>query len=296
LAFTCVDSFKIDAEKHEEPHFQKTIKKSISYSGKALFSGENCHVTLSPLSENSGILFQRIDLPGKPLVAAHVNNVKNTPRCTIIEQNGVKIKAVEHLLSAFRAYDIDNVLVQLNSEELPVGDGSALPFITLIEESGTAIQNTRKKMLKLLKPIYWSKNPVHLVAFPSDHFQISYTLSYPNSNLLKAQFYSNVITTEVFKKEIAPSRTFSTYEEVIPLIENKIIKGGSLENGVIIKDDEILNPEGLRFTDEMVRHKVLDLIGDLTLIGVAFTAHIVSIRSGHASNTALARELVAHLV
>lgn len=274
---------------------QKTLKHPVSVSGIGLFTGVKSTMTLIPAAPNSGISFQRVDLPSEPILPAKVEYVRGTPRCTIIGDEDVYVQTVEHVLSALKAYDIDNLLIQIDAHEVPSCDGSALPFVELIEKAGIKYQAEPKMLFRVKEPIFWTRGEVSLVALPSEDFRISYTLNYPNSDFLKAQFYSTVITPEIFKKDIAPARTFSLYEEIVPLIEKGSIKGGSLENAVIVKGNQVLNPEGVRFEDEMVRHKVLDLIGDLSLVGIPFCAHVIAIRSGHFSNTSLAKELVNYL-
>ena len=271
---------------------QRSLKTSASVSGVGLFTGAKTTLTLKPAPEGTGIIFQRMDLPSKPTLAASVENVLETPRCTILGTSEFQIQTVEHILSALKAFDLDNVMIEIDGGEIPSCDGSALPFVEMIEKVGVLSQVATKKVHYLEAPIFWSKGDVQLVALPAEEFRIRYTLSYPNSELLKSQFYTVHVNEETYKQEIAPARTFSLYEEVVPLIEKGNIKGGRLDNAVIIKGDSILNPEGVRYRDEMVRHKILDLIGDLSLVGGCFHAHVIAIRSGHFSNTSFARELV----
>lgn len=273
---------------------QKTLARSVSISGIGLFTGTKSTLTMRPAPEDTGIYVQRTDLMQKPLLKASVECVHGTPRCTILGNKFVSVQTVEHVLAALRAYEIDNLVIEIDGPEVPSCDGSAAPFVEMIESAGVRIQDKTKFVRRLYEPVFWSKGDVHLVALPADEFRISYTLSYPNSSMLKAQFYSFLVSDTGFKEEIAPARTFALYEEIVPLIEKGQIKGGNLENAVIIKDDAVLNPDGVRFPDEMARHKVLDLMGDLSLVGVPFLAHVIAIRSGHFSNTALARELSAY--
>ncbi|PCI96094.1 UDP-3-O-[3-hydroxymyristoyl] N-acetylglucosamine deacetylase [Candidatus Aerophobetes bacterium] len=275
---------------------QKTLAKAATISGLGLFTGKRVQMTFRPAEENTGIRFQRIDLEDKPILPAQVQYVRGTPRCTVLGKDDVFVQTVEHVLAALSAYEIDNLLIEIDGPEIPICDGSAQPFVDLIEEVGFGYQKTSKKVYHLTSPVFWSQGDVHIVALPSDEFRISYTLNYPNSALLRAQFHTISVNEENFKMEIAPCRTFSLYEETVPLIEQGLIKGGSLENAVIIKGDAILNPEGLRFPDEMVRHKILDLIGDLSLVGCSFFAHVIAIRSGHFSNTAFSKELLNHIM
>ena len=270
---------------------QKTIARAMSFKGLGLFTGKKVEIHLKPMPENTGIIFQRIDLSNKPILEAKVQNICATPRCTILGKEDVTVQTVEHLLAALKAYEVDNLLIEINGPEVPIADGSASPFVDLIEKAGLSYQKKLKKFYHLSSPVYWSQGDVHLVALPSDDFRISYTLNYPNSEILRAQFHTIALTQESFKSEIAPSRTFSLYEETVPFIEKGLMKGGSLENAVLIKGGVILNPEGLRFPDEMVRHKILDLVGDLSLVGFSFLAHVIAIRSGHFSNTSFAKEI-----
>ncbi|CCB90018.1 UDP-3-O-acyl-N-acetylglucosamine deacetylase [Simkania negevensis] len=271
---------------------QRSLKKPVSMGGIGLFTGAKTELTLRPAPEGTGILFQRMDLPNKPILAANVENVLETPRCTILGNSEFQIQTVEHILSTLKAFDLDNVIIEIDGPEVPSCDGSALAFVDMVQKAGVLSQTATKKVYHLHAPVFWSKGDVHLVALPADEFRISYTLNYPNSELLKSQFYTVHVNEETYKQEIAPARTFSLYEEVVPLIEKGNIKGGRLDNAVIIKGDSILNPEGVRYRDEMVRHKILDLIGDLSLVGDSFLAHIIAIRSGHFSNTSFAKELV----
>ncbi len=273
---------------------QRSLKVSSSLSGIGLFTGIRTQVNIRPAPEGVGILFRRVDLPNKPTLAAQVGNVLDTPRCTILGTDEFQIQTVEHILSAIKAFDLDNVIIEIDGPEIPSCDGSSLPFVDMIRKAGVVSQSATKKVHHLEMPIFWSKGDVHLVALPAEEFRISYTLSYPNSKLLKSQFCTIHINEETYEQEIAPARTFSLYEEVVPLIEKGNIKGGRLDNAVIIKGDSILNPEGIRYADEMVRHKILDLMGDLLLVGSSFLAHIIAIRSGHFSNTSFAKELMSN--
>ncbi len=271
----------------------RTISREISFSGSGLFSGIQVNMKLKPAPIGTGIIFQRIDLPEKPIIPAHVNYIYGTPRCTILAKNQAVVQSVEHILSALFAFDIDNLIIELDGPEVPAGDGSSLQFIHLLQSVEIEEQASLVPYYHLPKPIYWADGNVQLVAIPAKELQFSYTLSYPGHPLLNAQFHTLVMNRERYITEIAPCRTFSLYEEILPLLEKGIIKGGTLSNGVVIKGDEILNPEGLKFNDEMVRHKMLDLIGDLSLMGIRVVAHFIAIRSGHFTNTELAKRILA---
>lgn len=270
---------------------QKTIGKSISLTGVGLFSGLPLRMRFIPAPEGTGVVFRRVDLPEQPSFPASVDYIWGTPRCTILGKGSVIVQSVEHVLSALRAFEIDNLIIEVDGPEIPVGDGSAMPFVEMIERADIVDQPAEIKSYSVKEPVYWSENGVHLVALPSKELRFSYTLSYPGHTLLSSQFFTFVMNEEDYVKEVAPSRTFSLYEEILPLLEKKVIKGGSLDNGVVIKGQEVLNPEGLRFSDEMVRHKVLDLIGDISLLGFPIVAHFIAIRSGHHSNTELAKQI-----
>lgn len=274
---------------------QRTLKVPVSFSGIGIHTGEVVHLRFTPAKEGTGIIFKRIDLPGQPIIPASVEYVLDTARSTTIGIKDIRIHTVEHVLAAIRANDIDNVCIEISGIEPPVGNGSSDVFINMIDEVGVQEQKSSLPIFKIKKPIYWSEDDIHIVALPYDGYQISYTLSYHDSTFLKSQFHSIIVTPESFKKEIAPCRTFSLYKEISTLIDRGLIKGGSLNNAVVIKEDVILSKEGLFFPDEMVRHKILDLIGDLSLVGYQFHAHIMAIRSGHASNFAFAKKILQHI-
>lgn len=268
---------------------QKTLAFPLKIEGKGLFSGKHVVMTLLPAKSGHGIVFQRIDLPGQPLLPARLDYVKATPRCTILGRDDIEVQTVEHFLSAMAALGIDNLLVQLSGPEVPIGDGSALSFVQLVREAEKKELEAPKNFATVRVPVYFTKNDVTLIALPSEELRISYTLHYPQSAFIGSQFYSFSLDEESFVREIAPSRTFCLYEEIAPLLEKGLIRGGGLESAVVIKDDRVANPEGLRFPDEMVRHKILDLLGDLYLLGNPLLAHIIAIRSGHATNIEFAR-------
>lgn len=271
---------------------QKTLLREISVSGIGLFSGEKVSLKLCPAPADSGIVFQRIDLPEQPIIPARLSFVKEAPRCTRLATEKASILMVEHLLSALYSLEIDNVCIQVQGPEIPAGDGSAQLFVDLIDKVQLQTLTVPRRFVQIQQPISWSEGEVHLIALPSSEFRLSYMMHYPHSAVLGSQYFSFVAKPEHYKAEIAPCRTFSLYEEILPFIEKGLLKGGGLENALVIKGDRILNPEGARFPDEMVRHKVLDLIGDLALIGAPLLAHVIAVRSGHASNVAFAKLLL----
>ncbi|MFT4552666.1 MAG: UDP-3-O-[3-hydroxymyristoyl] N-acetylglucosamine deacetylase [Chlamydiales bacterium] len=270
---------------------QKTLKGESSLSGIGLHTGESVELRFCPAKEDTGVLFRRTDISGTPEIPATVEYVQDTSRSTNIGIGDVRIHTIEHVLAAVRSCEIDNLIIEVSGSEPPVGDGSSAPFLEMIEEAGITEQSSEKSVVSLKHPVYLSDGHVHMVALPSADYRISYTLHYPEAEAIRSQYFSSVINQKIFKEEIGTCRTFSLYEEISFLIDRGLIKGGSLDNAVVVKDDVILSKEGLRFPDEMVRHKVLDLIGDLSLVGVPFNAHIIAIRSGHKSNVALAKKL-----
>lgn len=274
---------------------QHTLKNPVSYSGIGLHTGEQVTMRFMPAKEGSGIFFKRMDCPGQPIIPATIEYVRENARNTTIGIGDIRIHTVEHVLAAIRANNIDNLCIEIDSIEPPVGNGSSDVFVEMIEEAGIIEQKGKVPIVKLRNPVYWTEGEIHLVALPCDQYRISYTLNYPNTRLLKSQYFSIPISAETFKREISQCRTFSLYEEVSMLMDRGLIKGASLDNGVVIKDDTILSKGGLFFPDEMVRHKILDVVGDLSLVGFDFQAHIISIRSGHASNVAFARKLFNYL-
>lgn len=197
-------------------------------------------------------------------------------------------------MAALHAYEIGDILIQVSGPEVPIFDGSSLAFIEMIKEAGV-VQSGEKDVYFLESPVYFSHGDTHIVALPSEQSKISYTLHYPHSECIGTQFFSVPLEKEVFEEEIAPCRTFSVYEEIAHLIEKGFLKGGSLDNAVVVKDNKVMNPEGLRLPGEMVRHKILDMIGDLYLMGISFSAHIIAVRSGHYANSVFAGELLKHL-
>lgn len=271
---------------------QNTLKTDVSFSGIGIHTGRCVSMRFVPASEGTGILFKRVDLEGQPTVPAHVDYVCDTARSTTIGVGNVRIHTIEHVLAALGAYQIDNLIIELSNLEPPVADGSSNTFVEMIHKAGVQKQAAVLPIIKLQQPVYWSEGDIHLVAIPYDGYRISYTLNYPDHQALKSQYRSFEITADNFKKEIGPCRTFSLYQEVSVLMDRGLIKGGSLDNAVIIKDDVVFSKGGLHFSDEMVRHKILDMIGDLSLVGFPFLAHIIAVRGGHHANYHFAKQLL----
>ena len=270
---------------------QKTLKKEVVFHGRGLFSGQDAVVRLIPAVPHSGIVFRRTDLAGAPTIPAKTEHVKDAIRCTKVVEGNYFVQTIEHFMAAVQASEIDNLVVEISAPEMPIFDGSSKPFMQMIDEAGMVQQDALKDLYVLDQPVSWTQGDMHLVALPSDEYRISYTLHYPESPYLRSQFYSFVVKPETFRHEIAPCRTFTLYQEIAPLIEKGFLKNANLECGVVIDGDRVLNPEGVRFSDEMVRHKILDIIGDFALLGCDFHAHLIATKTGHAANHSVAREL-----
>lgn len=275
---------------------QKTLAKAASYSGIGIHTGQEVQMRIVPAKEGSGIFFKRTDLPSQPIIPATLDHVFDTSRSTNIGIKDVKIYTVEHVLAAIRAYEIDNVCIELSSVEPPAGNGSSDVFVECIEQAGIVEQQRDVEIIKITQPIAYSDGEVHIVVIPSDEYRVSYTLHYPKTAALQTQYYSYVVRPDTFKEEIAPCRTFALYDEISYLMDKGLIRGGSLDNAVVIKDDAIISKNGLFFPNEMARHKILDLIGDVALMGVPFVGHVIAIRSGHRTNCAFAKKLLNTLV
>ena len=270
---------------------QTTLDGTITFSGKGLFTGAEVEVTISPAPPSSGIVFERTDLEGALSIAATTDHLFATPRCTILGNPSFQIVCVEHLLSALFGCKVDNACISLNGGEIPIFDGSSLPFVELIERVGAKEQDQTCLDYYLEEPLFLSDRDMHIIALPSKTLEYSYTLSYPGHPILGAQFAQLVFDKEAYVKNIAPARTFSPKEEVEALIAKGLLKSVSLDHGVILDGAKVMNKEGLRFENEMARHKLLDTIGDLSLTGARVVAHFVGIKNGHALNTAFAKLL-----
>ena len=268
---------------------QRTLASSASLTGSALHTGENVTLTLLPAPVGHGFKFQRIDLPDEPLVDAAAIHVKTVERSTTLVQGPVKIHTVEHVLSALAGMGVDNALIQMNANEPPICDGSAKEFVDLIQKAGIVEQDAPRRFLDIREPLTIERNGSTLVLLPDTKFRVSCTQVGPEGRF--TQFLSAEITPEFYEKEIAPARTFVFYEDVKDLMDKGLIKGGSLENAIVARGDSVLSKEPLRFPDEFVRHKILDIVGDLALCGRFLRAHIIAIKPGHGINTDAAKLL-----
>ena len=266
-------------------HHQQTINTPVSCSGVGVHSGKTVSLSIKPAPVNHGIRFVRRDLPGHPGVAAHFNNVVDTSLATVIGAEGCIVSTVEHLMAGFTGMSIDNAIVEVDAYELPIMDGSAGPFTQLIKSAGTLRQEGSKCYFKVSKPISLSENGKSVTVYPADEFRITCTIAYDHP-LIGTQTYDFVINRESFEQEICTARTFGFLHEVEMMKRYGLARGGSLDNAVVIDGNHVLNEGGLRYPDEFVRHKVLDCIGDFSLIGMPIMGHVVASKSGHAFNHA----------
>src|SRR5205809_1216759 len=272
------------------PEFQHTVSKTASLSGTSLHTGEKVSLKLHPAPVGYGIKFKRKDLQDEPTIDAKIENLKTVERATTIGEGSVRVHTVEHVLAALSAMGVDNAIVEMDANEPPIGDGSAQLYVDLIKRAGVTVQEEPRKFFDVREPMHVeSKTGALLVLLPDEKFRISCTQAGPNNRF--AQYLSMEVTPAVFEREIAPARTFVYYEDVEPLMEKNLIKGGSLENAIVVHGEAVLSKEPLRFADEFVRHKILDIIGDLALVGRRIRGHVVAVKPGHASNAELARSI-----
>jgi len=268
---------------------QRTLRRSISCAGIGLHSGKKVTLSLRPAPAGSGIRFRRADLGGLE-VPATVQHVGGINYATGLSRDAVHIDTVEHLLSAIVSLGIDNVVVELNSPEVPIMDGSAAPFVYLIHEAGVKTQSGSRQYLKVVRPITMARGDKRIALYPSDHFKVTYSIAYDHP-LLRHQSRTIRMSEEAFVDEIAPARTFTFLKEVEMLRQQGLALGGSLENAIVVGDTGVLN-NALRFDDEFVRHKILDVIGDMALVGYPLIGHLVAHRGGHALHTAFAAQVL----
>ncbi len=271
---------------------QKTISREVSISGVGLHTGKQVTMTFRPAPPNSGARFVRVDFAQPVEIVADITNtveMEGSMRRTILEKGGVRISTVEHVLATLAGLGIDNVRVELNAEEPAEPDGSALPYVRLLREAGIEEQDAERFFLRVDHPLALQENGIELVVLPHDGLRVSFTIQYDN-RLIGTQHVNFEIDENSFGREIAPARTFALQNEVDRLRQMGLIKGGSHANAIVV-GESVESDERLRFDDEFVRHKVLDLLGDLFLVGLPVKAHILAHKAGHTANVKLARIL-----
>ncbi|MGF7040370.1 bifunctional UDP-3-O-[3-hydroxymyristoyl] N-acetylglucosamine deacetylase/3-hydroxyacyl-ACP dehydratase [Mucilaginibacter lappiensis] len=296
---------------------QRTIKSPVSVSGTGLHTGQRVTMTFNPAPENHGYKFRRVDMPGSPIIDADVDNVTDTSRGTTISQNGATVNTVEHVLAALVGLEIDNVLIDMDGPETPIMDGSSIQFVDVMMETGLIEQEADREYYHIPYNIHYSEpdRKVEMVAMPLDDYRFTCMVDY-NSQVLGSQ-HASISTISEFKKEIASCRTFCFLHELEMLLKHDLIKGGDLNNAIVVVDKDvdedelahlaklfnrkdinvapqgILNNIELRHQNEPARHKLLDMIGDLALVGVPLKGHIMAARPGHAANVAFAKKIKA---
>jgi UDP-3-O-[3-hydroxymyristoyl] N-acetylglucosamine deacetylase/3-hydroxyacyl-[acyl-carrier-protein] dehydratase len=273
---------------------QRTISKAVEVRGIGLHTGTETIVRFLPAKPNSGVRFIRSDLPNHPSIPARIDfalDHTSDPRRTTLDNGEIRIGTVEHVLAAVAGLGIDNLDIEISSTEPCEPDGSSQPFAETLQSAGIVDQEDLRHYYETKRPISLQDNGTQRILLPHEGLKITFTIDYPNK-LVGTQYASFELDTEVFLSEIASARTFAMFEDVEPLRASGLIKGGSLANAVVVTKDEIKSEEPLRFDDEFVRHKVLDLIGDLSLLGMPLKGHVICVRGGHAVNVAFVKKLM----
>jgi UDP-3-O-[3-hydroxymyristoyl] N-acetylglucosamine deacetylase/3-hydroxyacyl-[acyl-carrier-protein] dehydratase len=272
---------------------QQTLNRHATFSGIGLHSGNRVSMTILPAPANSGVRFRRVDLADKPEIEARVENVTDTNRSTTLGKGNVKIHTVEHVLAALAGCGVDNAIVELDANEPPIADGSSRVFCKIIQEAGIVPQAEKREVFTPVEPIEMQSGETVMTLFPYDGFKLTCTSSDKEGRF--TQFYSTEITPQTWEKELAHARTFCFYEEIEFLFKRGLIKGGSLENAIVIRDDAVLTTEPLRYNEEFVRHKMLDIVGDLSLLGRPVRGHLIAVKPSHAANCEFTRLVQAQM-
>ncbi len=267
---------------------QRTLKNTIRATGVGLHTGDKVYLTLRPAEPDSGIRFRRVDLPEPAMIKATPENVGETMLSTTLVENGTKVATVEHLLSALAGLGIDNAVIDVSAPEVPIMDGSAGPFVFLLQSAGVMEQECPKQYIRIKKPVRVEDNDKWAAFEPFDGFKVTFTIDFEHpafSDHLKTAVMD--FSTTTFVKEVARARTFGFMKDIEFLRENNLALGGSLDNAIVVDDDKVLNEDGLRYADEFVKHKILDAIGDLYLLGHSLIGEFKGFKSGHALNNKL---------
>ncbi len=269
---------------------QHTLAGPATLEGTSLHTGEKVTLTIKPAPENHGFKFRRVDVPDQPFIDADADKVQTVERATTLAEGSVKVHTVEHVLSALCGMGVDNAVIEMDANEPPIGDGSSAPFVELIKKAGITAQSAPRKTWEIREPIHQETGDGSLITIvPAKTFRVSVTNVGPEGRF--TQYFSSEVTPETYEKEIAPARTFVYYEDVKPLLDKGLIKGGSLENAVVVRGDQVMSKEALRFDNEFARHKALDVIGDLMLSGKRILGHVICVKPGHGPNSKLAATL-----
>ncbi|OQX19104.1 MAG: UDP-3-O-[3-hydroxymyristoyl] N-acetylglucosamine deacetylase [Desulfobulbaceae bacterium A2] len=273
---------------------QHTLRKKVRCKGTGLHSGKPVHLTIKPAAPNTGFRFRRVDLPNQPMIVARPDKVVDTTLATTLAEGQAKVGTTEHLLAALHALDIDNATIELSGDEVPAMDGSAADFVKMLEEAGRRRQNAARRYLRITRPIELIVKGRSIRVEPYDGCRISSRIVF-EAPLIREQRYSLDLTPHDFSHQISSARTFGQAHEIEHLWQQNKAKGGSLDNSVVIHWDgtRVLNETGLRFDDEFVRHKTLDIIGDLALLGTPLLGHVIADKSGHALHYEFMQALMA---
>lgn len=270
--------------------FQKTISEELIFEGRGLHTGRHVVVRMKPAPMDSGIVFFRTDKGA--FISANVNSVSETAFATSLGSNGTSIKTVEHLLAAVAGLDIDNLIIEVDGPEVPILDGSSAGFVEMILGAGISLQSASRSYIKVLRPVLFKDGKAEISALPYEGRKLTYHIHYDH-RLLKNQTMTLELDGNVFAKDLAPARTFGFLKDVEHLRSLGFAKGGSLDNAVILSDNGVINPSGLRFKDEFIRHKMLDFIGDISLVGFPIQGHLVASRSGHMANVRFLKKFLS---
>lgn len=273
---------------------QQTILRDVAVKGKALHTGQDVILRFRPAEENRGIIFRRVDLVGHPEIRPNIDKVGDLVRCTTVCDGDIQIHTVEHVASAIVGLGIDNIIVELDASEPPILDGSAKQYVNLLLQAEVVPQNAEREYFALQEPVCVTDGNRSIIALPFEGLKITCTSA--DDRGIHTQHLCLEISPEIYSSQIAAARTFTLYEDIEPLLKLGKIQGGSLDSAIVIKGDKILSKEPLRFRDEFVRHKMLDLLGDLMLLGKPLHAHIIALRPGHALNAELTRALKAQML
>lgn len=269
---------------------QKTLRTSVSIQGTSLHTGQPVKLTIKPADVNTGLKFRRIDLPDKPFIDASAANVQTVERATTLAEGSVNVHTVEHILSALTGMGVDNAIIEMDANEPPIGDGSAAPYVELIKKAGLEEQDAPCQVWEIREPVMVeNKSGSMIVIMPDRQFRISVTVSGPEGRV--TQYFHSVITPETYEKELSRARTFCFYEDIQPLLDKGLIKGGTLDNAIVIKGEQYICAGGLRYHNECARHKTMDMIGDLILNGRRILGHVIAVMPGHGINTTMAAKL-----
>jgi len=273
-------------------YLQRTVAKPVNCSGVGIHSGKKVNLTIKPAPPNHGIKFIRTDLLDCPVISAHFNMVVDTSLATVIGFEGFIVSTIEHLMASFAGLSIDNALVEIDSYEMPIMDGSAYPFTSLIKASGIKELDTPRYFFVIKKPIELKKDGKMVGVYPCSTYKITCTIEYDHP-LINTQSYSVDVSDHIWENEISKARTFGFLHEYEYLKKNGLARGVTLENVIAIDDKDVINEGGLRYRDEFVRHKILDCIGDFSLLGMPILGHVVAEKSGHAFNHFFLKKIFA---